>query len=189
MKLKAIARLCAKSKAISVIDVPGNQGDTVVQWIGNFSAIYPVFDLPRLEKESVLTIFDVKSDKRDDYFFQEIGVPGRMCLDDSSTNEVEIDQGIFGIEIVIHGVTLQPLKTSQGVTFIDTDYLAPLGDYENVELFERISTDDKTIYIVAKVGLVIKAVIQPYSLINQDFANKMWELSRACTHAMEYKQS
>ncbi|MFT9055124.1 MAG: hypothetical protein ABF449_00675 [Ethanoligenens sp.] len=172
-----------------MIDMPGNQGDTVVQWIGNLSAIYPVFDLPYLEKESIFAIFDVKSGKRDDYFFQRIGVPAGMNLNDSCENERQVKQAEFGIDIIHSGTTLTPLKTSQGIAFVDTDYFAPLGDYENVELFERISTDDKTIYIVAKVGLVIKAIIKPYDLINQDFANKMWELSRACTHAMEYKQS
>lgn len=186
MKLKAIARLCAKSQAIKVIDMPGNIGDTTLQWIGDLVAIYPVFDLPYLEKESVFAIFDVKSDKRDGYFFQEIGVPSGMCLDDSFENETQIDQCAFDIEIVHHGIALRPLKTSQGVTFINVDYLTPLGDYGSIELFERHNSSGEGIYIVAKVGLIIKAAIQPYSLINQDFSDKMREFSRAYTRALEY---
>lgn len=189
MKLKAIARLCAKSQAINVIDMPGNIGDTTLQWIGDLAGIYPVFDLPYLEKESIFAIFDVKSDKRDDYFFQEIGVPEGMDLNDSCENEKQVKQAEFGIDIIYSGTTLTPLKTSQGVTFVDTGYFAPLRDYGNVELFERISTEDKKIYIVAKVGLIIKAIIRPYDLISQGFSNKMWELSRDCTRALEYKQS
>lgn len=184
MKLKAIARLCAKSKAINVVDMRGNVGDTTLQWIGDLTAIYPVFDLPYLEEESIFTIFDVKSAKRDDYFFQCIEVPEGVNLDDSSENEEPIDQSEFDIDIIHAGVTMRPLKTSQGVTFIDADYLAPLGDYERVELFERYNPQEEKIYIVAKVGMIVKAIIRPYDLINQDFSNKMWEFSRACTRAL-----
>ncbi len=66
------------------------------------------------------------------------------------------------------GRDLLPLETSAGISFIQEKYLAPLDSLEYMQLFERRSTDGG-LYIVAKVGMIIQAVIMPMNLPNETF--------------------
>lgn len=83
---------------------------------------------------------------------------------------------------VYTGRLLEPLATSDGISFIDKRYLKPFADIENgFELYERLSEKGQ-LYIVAKSGFVIVGVIHPFDLINDEFTNileNMLELSRA----------
>lgn len=59
MKIKNIAAICKKNKAIVLFEKHSESGDTVIKYIGDGGAAYPVAGLPPLDTESVLTIFDV----------------------------------------------------------------------------------------------------------------------------------
>lgn len=59
MKIKNIAAICKKKKVIAIFERHSESGDTVIQYIGDGGAAYPVTGLPQLEAESVLTIFDI----------------------------------------------------------------------------------------------------------------------------------
>ena len=59
MKIKSIAAICKKNKNIAIFERYSDDGDTLTQYIGDGSAVYPVVGLPQLDKESLLTIFDV----------------------------------------------------------------------------------------------------------------------------------
>ena len=65
MKIKNIAAICKKNKAIVLFEKHSESGDTVIQYIGDGGAAYPVAGLPPLDTESVLTIFDVPEKDRD----------------------------------------------------------------------------------------------------------------------------
>ena len=68
MKIKSIAAICKKNKNIAIFERYSNDGDILTQYIGDGSAVYPVVGLPQLDKESLLTIFDVPEKDRDNYF-------------------------------------------------------------------------------------------------------------------------
>lgn len=59
MKIKSIAAICKKNKNIAIFERYSDDGDILTQYIGDGSAVYPVVGLPQLDKESLLTIFDV----------------------------------------------------------------------------------------------------------------------------------
>lgn len=67
MKIKNIAAICKKNKTIVLFEKHSESGDTVIQYIGDGGAAYPVTGLPPLDTESVLTIFDVPEKDRDKY--------------------------------------------------------------------------------------------------------------------------
>ena len=67
MKIKSIAAICKKNKNIAIFERYSDDGDILTQYIGDGSAVYPVVGLPQLDKESLLTIFDVPEKDRDNY--------------------------------------------------------------------------------------------------------------------------
>ena len=53
MKIKNIAAICKKNKAIVLFEKHSESGDTVIKYIGDGGAAYPVAGLPPLDTESV----------------------------------------------------------------------------------------------------------------------------------------
>ena len=76
MKIKNIAAICKKNKYAVIYERYTEGG--VVQYIGDGAATYPVTGLPALDKESLLTIFDVPEKQREDWFVQVAGIPSRI---------------------------------------------------------------------------------------------------------------
>lgn len=92
MKIKSIAAICKKNKNIAIFERYSDDGDILTQYIGDGSAVYPVVGLPQLDKESLLTIFDVpekdrrEREARDRFTFTE---PEQCSLNvDPDTGEV-----------------------------------------------------------------------------------------------------
>lgn len=82
MKIKSIAAICKKNKNIAIFERYSDDGDILTQYIGDGSAVYPVVGLPQLDKESLLTIFDVPEKDRDNYFVKTLGVPAGISFED-----------------------------------------------------------------------------------------------------------
>lgn len=165
MKIKSIAAICKKNKNIAIFERYSDDGDILTQYIGDGSAVYPVVGLPQLDKESLLTIFDVPEKDRDNYFVKTLGVPAGISFEDTDETERHVERE--GISIIYSGRTLKPIRTTRGLVFIESRYLSPVADVLDVlELYER-RTAEGTPYIVAKAGFLLQAVIMPYDVINQ----------------------
>lgn len=84
---------------------------------------------------------------------------------------------------------MQPLKTRNGITFIQRKYLAPLEDVlDMVQLYERVTPGGQS-YVAAKTGLLIAAVIFPYSVVNEKFVTRLEEVTRECRRALDTRQT
>ena len=175
MKIKQIESILKSKKTIIILNTPS------CQWLGDGSAFYPVYNLPKLTQENVFTIFDVPEDKWDKFSFKELDAPTYTNFDDDDENEQMLDRSKF-VDICAGGRRLEALVTSDGISFIDTRYLKPFADIDDgCELYERIDKNGEP-YIVAKTGFVIVGIIKPYDLINDKFINileSMLALSRA----------
>lgn len=140
MKIKSIAAICKKNKNIAIFERYSDDGDILTQYIGDGSAVYPVIGLPPLDAESLLTIFDVPEKDRDNYFVKTLGVPAGISFEDTDATERQVERE--GISIIYSGRTLKPIRTTRGLVFIESRYLAPVADVLDVlELYERRTTD------------------------------------------------
>lgn len=92
MKIKSIAAICKKNKNIAIFERYSDDGDTLTQYIGDGSAVYPVVGLPQLDKESLLTIFDVPEKDRDNYFVKTLGVPAGISFEDTDETERHVER-------------------------------------------------------------------------------------------------
>lgn len=186
MKIKSIAAICKKNKNIAIFERYSDDGDILTQYIGDGSAVYPVVGLPRLDKESLLTIFDVPEKDRDNYFVKTLGVPAGISFEDTDETERHVERE--GISIIYSGRTLKPIRTTRGLVFIESRYLSPVADVLDVlELYER-RTAEGTPYIVAKAGFLLQAVIMPYDVINQQFVESLQDLTRECEFSLSEKE-
>lgn len=137
MKIKNIAAICKKNKYAVIYERYGESGG-VIQYIGDGAAAYPVTGLPKLDKESLLTIFDVPEKQREDWFVQVAGIPSEISFEDTDANEKPVERE--AISIAYSGKTLKPLQTRRGLVFIESRYLSPVSDILDVlELYERIT--------------------------------------------------
>ena len=186
MKIKNIGAICKKNKAIVLFEKHSESGDTVVQYIGDGGAAYPVAGLPPLDTESVLTIFDVPEKDRDKYIVRTMGIPEGINFEDTDADEKPIEGA--ALSIVYSGKILKPLQTRRGLVFIQSRYLSPVSDVLDVlELYERF-TPNGTPYIVAKAGFLLQAVIMPYDVINAGFVERLQRLARDCAFTLDLRR-
>lgn len=183
MKIKNIAAICKKNKTIVLFEKHSESGDTVIQYIGDGGAAYPVTGLPPLDTESVLTIFDVPEKDRDKYIARTMGIPEGINFEDTDADEKPIEGE--ALSIVYSGKVLKPLQTRRGLVFIESRYLSPVLDV--LELYERITTGG-TPYIVAKAGLLLQAVIMPLDVINQQFVESLQRLTEQCAVSLALRK-
>lgn len=185
MKIKNIAAICKKNKQVVLFN-RYRYGETLAQYIGDGSAIYLISGLPKLDEESILTIFDVSEKQREDWLVQQMGVPEDFNFEDTDANEKIIDQG--NLSIVYAGKTLKTLRTREGLVFIESRYLSPISDILDVmELYERF-TPSGTPYIVAKAGFLLQAVIMPYDAINEEFVYHLRDLAEQCAISLDLRK-
>lgn len=111
MKIKSIAAICKKGKQV-VLYNRYESGGTLQQYIGDGMTAYPVSGLPKLDEESILTIFDVPEKQREDWFVRVRDVPEGINFEDTDANEKMIERD--NLSIIFSGHTLKPLQTRRG---------------------------------------------------------------------------
>jgi hypothetical protein len=104
-----------------------------------------------------------------------------LCLKDVDQYELEVAQPALVMRY--EGMELLPLKTSAGLVFIQEKYLSPLDELEYMRLFERRSGGGG-VYIVAKVGMLLQAVILPVDVVCDRLVYQLGELTELCRDAM-----
>lgn len=180
MKLKQIEAILKAEKTIIVSET------SACQWLGNGSAFYPVYNLPKLTKDNIFTMFDITEEKRDKFYFEERPLPPHINFEDGDDSEQLLERG--AIAFYAQGRTLEPLKTSQGIAFINTRYLKPFSDIDaGYELYERTTAQEKP-YIAVKSGFMLLGIISPYDLVNETFINNLDEILKLSRIALFNKQ-
>ena len=163
MEIKRIISLCKKSGTLPLIA----HGD--VQWLSDGYSIYPLFELPHFDEETICRTFDISEKKAAKMTIRyDAKPPASICLDDEVEGEVpcDFDDELFG------GVI--PVQTSQGVMFIRRDHLSPFNDAarDTLQLFERHSANGNT-YFAVKVGFMLMGIVLPYNCINDRFVERI----------------
>ena len=170
MKLKQIEAILKKNKNVHILE--WGEG----QWLGDGVALYPVYGMPYLTEENLLTMWDIPESKRSSWhFFPRAELPG-IDLCDTVPGEHIIERTLF--PICVKGATVEPLKTESGAVFIDERYLRPFDNLENgYELYAR-TTPSGTTYIAVKSGYSLVGVIMPMTVVNEKFLEDLEALLR-----------
>lgn len=184
MRLKKVGAICNASGCYYLMDIKNNVGEIVGQWRGDGRAVYPLVGLPVMDQENICAMFDITEKKRIKLVMRQFDAPKAMNWEDTDRLERQIKEHKLCVRH--KGLDLMPLETSAGITFIQEKYLAPLDGLEYMRLYERTSTEGD-LYIVAKIGMIIQAVIMPMKLPDEDFMDALNDLVRKCRDAMQRK--
>lgn len=185
MKLKKVAALCKQNRAFRLYDKISESGE-ITQWLGDGFAAYPLDGLPILNEESLCAVFDITEKQRENMVFRHEPLPEVLDVDDTNPADKLIRES--DLSVTYGGSGLKPLKTRNGITFIQNKYLSPLEDViDMVQLYER-TTPQGGSYIVAKAGFLIAAVIFPYSVVSEKFVDELEELAQQCRRALLEKR-
>ena len=157
MKIKKIAQICAGQKTIYVHN-QSCKGDLVRQWVGDGVAMYPLDDLPYMDDDALMVLFDVPPDKLDSWRVREVGLGSLVSLDDIDPDEVDI----LPYDLTVNnGRTLMPFDGgARGTLWIQQRYLAPTDDIDIVRYCARPTMGGGRV-IAVKSGLVLMGIIMP----------------------------
>ena len=181
MKLKKVAAICGQAGIFQLFDQVDENGEFTCQWLGDAAAFYPISGLPYMDTDNICAMFDIPEKKREKLTFRQNRAPVDINWDDTDQKERKIDDPKLCVRW--EGREMMPLRTSAGITFIQEKYLAPLDNLDYVNLYERRNKNGG-LYIVAKVGLMIQAVIMPMDVVTDSLVDKMDELTRMCRSAL-----
>lgn len=182
MKIKSLAAICKRRKVLSYSTTA-----TISNIYRTGTPYILFFGLPELNTDYVLTIFDVPEKDRDKYITRETALPSGINFSDDDFGERAVIT--IPISIAYGGTPLRPLKTTGGIVYIDSRYLSPLADMLDVlELYER-RTSEGALYIAAKAGLLLQAVIFPHNVIEESFVDRLSELAALTEEAFDRQKT
>ena len=178
MEIKKIINFCKKRGMLYLYDGDG------CQWISDGGAVYPLFNLPIFDEESILKAYDISGKKAEKLFMKRDDLPGKLDFSDECEGELvcEIGDVIFGDALAI--------STSTGMMFIDRKYLSPFRDMQDdmLYIYQRMTPDGQT-YFAIKIGFSLVGIVMPYDCINESFVDKLGKYYERCLVALENKNN
>lgn len=181
MKIKKIGAICNACGVYYLMDQKNAVGETVYQWLGDGKSAYPLVGMPTMDVENICAMFDITDKKREKLVMRQFEAPNTMNWEDTDSFERRLDDPKLCVRY--DGRDLLPLETSAGITFIQEKYLLPLDGMDYMQLYERKSSDGR-LYIVAKIGMILQAVIMPMDVVTDDLVDRLDELTRMCRSAL-----
>ena len=164
LKIKKIVDMFAKGKHIRLYDVEP------MQWISDGAAFYPLEGVPRFNEFTLRKTYDI-DDKV--LILTENALPEALCFEDASVEENVVlpDK----IQLQPHGEATTSFRTQNGVTFVKSRYMDKISANEDTMIYERVSRDGY-IYLAAKEGMLVKALILPMICPSKDYISDAEEL-------------
>ncbi len=110
MKFKKIEKLIKNRKSIFIYTDGQNQ------WLGDGCSAYLVSDMPSLEPEELLKLFDISDDKILSFNCVKTSLPEKLNFSDTDTSENLVERETY--HICINGGVYEPILTSEGYSSI-----------------------------------------------------------------------
>ena len=185
MIIKHVASICKRDRCMILYD--DKSSENAAQWLSATGAVYSLQNMPKLDEKNIFTVFDITSKQIEKITFRRDTLPEKIDFRDVVECENVLEPN--GIEIGTDGKTLIVLHTSQGIRFIDKEYLRPLSDYDMdiLRFYERTSTGGQ-LYIAVKAGMMLEAIIAPFNAVNDKFVEKLQEITKDCEIALSIKK-
>ena len=169
MKLKKVGAICNADGYYYLMDERDADGEIVAQWLGDGKSAYPLVGLPVMDLENICAMFDITEKKREKLIMRRDDVPGSMNWEDTAPMERQLNDPKLCVRY--NGMDL-----------------LPLDGLEYMRLYERRGRNGDLFYIVAKIGMIIQAVIMPMDLPDGDFMYLLNGLVRQCRDAMRKRE-
>ena len=179
MKIQKIAKLCKRQSTIEVVDLvlPGE----IVQFVGNGSALYALYGMPRISEDNAFGLFDIPKDKKKVFSTARFSAAE---LGYSFQDNPEGDTAVFRSPILLgfNGGSYEVLRTDAGFRVIESVYLEPVADGPFTLWLRHTRTGGVRI-IVKDADFQLVAIIEP-SRIPDDVIDAMGEIVGISTPSM-----
>lgn len=181
MKIKKIVDICRREGVARIYD-----DEKEVQWLSCGYACYPLYEVPELSEDEFFTVFDFSVKQREETIFERAEFPLYLSTKDFFPGELlceKLSPNIpFGSKLLI------PFKTTSGIKFLDSEYLAPLADETEIEVYVREPANGEP-YFAVKVGMCLRAIIMPFNAINKSFVDNIAKIYSLCKNALYNKEA
>lgn len=179
MKIKKAAAIFKEHKRCTIVERKIGTG-TYMQYLTNGAAVYPLYDLPRLRKESLLTVFDIPRIKWDDWIVQVKNYQDlRVNLRDYDDEETMLEPGIYPIRLRDDCTLISLYTEENGVLFLNEKYLAPFSDVESPEYWRRRDGHGNS-YVAVKSGVMVCGFIYPMQMEAETWENRWADFLNRC---------
>lgn len=166
MKLQKIVDICKKSGQMYITHVE----DT--QWVGNGQAVYPLYDIPKLQAEELCALYGITEDQQE-----------KMILNEKDATEYDVSfAALDGTEeavivapmwVTFAGTTYMILKCKDGISFVKRMYFAPFK--EETQIWRKQNRYGE--YFVVTAGMFVVGIIFPEIGLRADIAAEIKEMA------------
>ena len=191
MKLKKLAQVCKKTRCITIFEKTEEYVEQ--QYISDGCAVYPIYGLPVLDREALLTIFDIEHSKWDDWTVSRRAAPDSRYINLEDYDETEVPIRHLFPPVIYRDRQLMLCDLGDGeIMMVDSDYLEPVSDGVSREFYVRTGENGSKVLAV-KDGLMLTAVILPMSLQHSDqvfeLAGEFSRMGRALGNLAEKRRA
>lgn len=184
MKTKKIIDLCKKQNVLILIDDKNSE----FQWVSDGQAIYPLLGLPEFSLTQLCMTYDIDTKKQDKMNLQVWNtLPKTFDFSDEGDNIKELCNNVdFGF--AFEESSALPIKTKDGISFIDKKYLAPLSDVrDELRIYSRYDVSGR-MYFVLKVGFMLYGIVTPMkNIVTERFIGELERVTELCKETMKNK--
>jgi hypothetical protein len=174
MRIKPIISLC-KSRNIMELFYDSERDS---QWLSDDIGIYLVDEFPKTTTEQICSIYDISQKTKDSMeLLDKDELTDILNFDDIADEESPAFP--YELRLNMNGESLILFKTVDGVFYINADYLKPLSNIPDEELFYMVRKINNGYCLAIKCGMFLKAIVLLNALSTQviNTLNEMYSLS------------
>lgn len=184
MRMKAISKLCRRSKRAVLYNQADGSGEIVRQYIGDDASIYPLDGLPLLDTENIPVLLGIEKKDKEKWIIRQQMIPEGISLKDYEPGEIQLEY--CGITIDC-GKKVTAMRAGQGVVWMDEAYLDPVEAENGMLMLFFRSTGSGSRYIVVKRGLELAGLVFPY--MAKEFEERILKLAECLKYCPGTEES
>lgn len=184
MKIKKVIDLCKGTGFITLYDGKNEQ------WISDGHACYPLYGMPKLNKETLCSTFDIAEAQAEKIHFRhDKGLPKFVEECDRrgfiESNPVSQEQ----IRLIFNNRTLIPFILSYSIAFVDEKYFQPFSDIDGdlINVYEYVYENIKLFAVYS--GMILIGIIGAYDVVKDRFVNQLGEIYSRCRLELDGTQN
>lgn len=175
MKIKKVIDICKGTGRISLYDGKNEQ------WISDGYACYPLYGMPKLDKETLCSTYDIAETQAEKIHFQhDKGLPEFIeeCDRRAFIGSKPVSQG--QIRLIFNNRTLIPFILAYSIAFVDEKYFQPFMDIDGdlINVYEYVYEGIKVFAVYS--GMVLIGIIGAYDVVKNRFVNQLGEIYSRC---------
>ena len=155
MKIKNVIKSCKARRTIQVVVV--GSGDYLERWLGDGRSLWVMPEWMNCDQESIFGIYDFsETEQEKTEYILKSAKDVRLDFKDS---EESGDVDLLGVVLNINGAEYRPIKTEEGVIYIEEKYFSIFAD-KQFSLKSKYMPDGSP-YIAVYEGLLMIGIILP----------------------------